>query len=132
MVEEPVKIVISELPKKHLMRWDYIDKAGTGSRFVELDLAKSKMTMHFGEDPDEHLRVTGLDRFASEGLGEFSAVLTNSDSKGKKSIQRVTFHLAPNSFNYEWEMTSDGQNYKTYSAFALKREVSISAPGKPE
>ncbi|MBB5345673.1 hypothetical protein [Tunturibacter empetritectus] len=127
-----MKIVISELPKKHLMRWDYIDNAGKGSRFVALNLSKSEMTMHFGEDPDEHLRVTGLDRFASEGLGEFSAFRANSDSKGKKSIDRVTFHLAPNSFNYEWEVTSDGQSYKTYSAFALKREVSSSAPRKPE
>jgi hypothetical protein len=58
-IKTPGEIIISELPEKHLMRWDYTHsrkektEVVTQTQFVQLDPTKAKMKMHDHGHPEE-------------------------------------------------------------------------------
>ncbi len=127
LVRETVDVVITEVPKKHVMRLDYTYNTKKGPskrrRFMALESAKEIVEMRWEGESVDRYEASGLEQFARTGLGDFAATSSTFQmtKDGRSAKDRVTFHLGSDTLNYEWANTYDGQTYKTYSEFSFKR-----------
>jgi len=119
-------LVITEIPKKHSIRLDVVYKDEKGNtkatRIMRLDAAKEMMVMHWAGDSDDRYETSGLKQFELTGLGDFTATGSTTDKNRKKEMNRVTFHLEREAFEYKWARSSDGVTYTTYSMFSFVRK----------
>ncbi len=120
-VTESVEIVITEEPKKHRMKLDYLYHGENGTtsrrRFLQLDPAKEKMKLVDEGLASDQYDVSGLKQFAQTGLGDFAAIRRDGSE-----MTRVIFHLGLGTLNYEWAGASDGKTYETWSRFSFRRK----------
>jgi hypothetical protein len=124
-VHDVIQIKVSEDPKGGLiMNYVYGVKGQKGYsekvRHLVLDPATSRVFMHWAGESDEVYRATGLADFTAKGSGTFDieGPLTNFP---QKYTYKGVFELDGDIWNYHWDNSIDGVNYKTYGTFELHR-----------
>jgi hypothetical protein len=131
LIRETEEVVITEVPKKHQIRLDYVyhskNGAAKNTRFLELNPENETMKMHDSGFEVDRYNVSGLKQFAQNGSGDFTAFCplgsSINDHLEKKAIERVTFHIGTGTLKYEWAHSDDGLTFKTYSMFSFKRVI---------
>jgi hypothetical protein len=127
-VHDVIQIQVMEDPKGGLIM-DYVygtkGKKGYSAkrRHVVLDPATDRVFMHWGDDPDDIYSATGLAEFGAKGSGTFR-VEGPLTTRPHKYFYKGVFELDGDTWNYHWDNSTDGVNYKTYGTFELHRVTS--------
>jgi hypothetical protein len=127
VVRTLLDLVVTEEKNGKLMRLDYTyGKKGEkdfaqSTRYVELRPEKAVMVLRWKGEAKMPFKTDGLEQFAKDGLGKFTAQNELMLSQ-QKVFDRGTFELQARSFFYKWERSVDGINYTLTSVNLLNRE----------
>jgi hypothetical protein len=129
VVHTSLDLVVTEEKNGKSMRFDYTyGKKGEKdferlTRYVELRPTDAVMILRWKGEEKMTYKTDGLERFAQDGFGRFTAEQQRFLSQ-QKVFDRGTFELQQKTFFYKWERSTDGLHYAVTGVFALARETS--------
>ncbi|HEX9199218.1 MAG TPA: hypothetical protein VF865_06640 [Acidobacteriaceae bacterium] len=127
MVTTPVRVAITNDPKKGRLRLEYTygtkgQKSYDHSvRFMVIDPAKSTVTLNWQHDSKEIYTAKGLDKILDAGYGDFGFYGSQSEH-GLNVNYRATFELSADRLFYCWEKSNNGVDFSMNGEWTLSRE----------
>ena len=129
----PVRIVITDDPKKGRLRMEYTYGAkGEKSydhlvSFMVIDPTKSTVTRSFEGGGTAVYKAGGLKELLDIGYGIFQFSFVDSEN-GSNVIHLATFEIKEDSLYYCWEESKNGVDFSRTAEWKLTRESAANGP----
>jgi len=128
VVHTVLDLVVTEEKNGKSMRFEYTyGRKGEKdfeqiTRYVELRPTDAVMILRWKGEEKMSYKTDGLERFAQDGFGRFTAEQQRFLNQ-QKVFDRGTFELQAKTFFYKWERSADGLHYAVTGVFSLARET---------
>lgn len=136
-VETAVKLEITETKKNNAMRIDYTygkqgeHDFGRETRFVTIASDKNIVMLQWKGEEEDPWAAQGLGDFMKTGLGVFTLQRVQGGAGNTTITYRGTFFLQPDTFSYQWEVSTDGKKFEATGIWELKRVLPVNSSPQP-